>query len=98
MISKSLGQILRVSGVMHVLFSLEEENVDDTVTVAAINAAIHFVEVCCQQTAYIAGRGELEKELSMLMEGTSASASASAKYTSVVSNQFLVFKDMAHKT
>ena len=57
MISKSLGQILRVSGVMHVLFSLEEENVDDT---AAINAAIHFVEVCCQQTAYIAGRGELE--------------------------------------
>ena len=56
MISKSLGQILRVSGVMHVLFSLEEENVDDTVTVAAINAAIHFVEVCCQQTAYIAER------------------------------------------
>ena len=89
MISKSLGQILRVSGV---LFSLEEENVDDTVTVATINVAIHFVEVCCQQTAYIAGRGELEKELRMLMEGTSA------KYTSVVSNQFLVFKDMAHKT
>ena len=54
--SKSLDQILRVSGVMHVLFSLEEENVDDTVTVAAINAAIHFVEVCCQQTAYIAER------------------------------------------
>ena len=92
MISKSLGQILRVSGVMHVLFSLEEDSVDDTVTVAAINAAIHFVEVCCQQTAYIAGQGELEKELSMLMEGTSA------KYKSVVSNQFLVFKDMAHKT
>ena len=59
---------------------------------ATINVAIHFVEVCCQQTAYIAGRGELEKELRMLMEGTSA------KYTSVVSNQFLVFKDMAHKT
>ena len=78
---------------MHVLFSLEEDSVDDTVTVAAINAAIHFVEVCCQQTVYIAGRGELEKELSMLMEGTSAKY-----YTSVVSNQFLVLKDMAHKT
>ena len=70
MISKSLGQVLRVSGVMHILFSLEEDHMDNTVTVAAIDAAIHFVEVCCQQTAYIAGRGELEKELSVLMEGT----------------------------
>ena len=89
MISKSLGHILRVSGVMHVLFSLEDDSVDDTVSVEAINAAIHSVEVCCQQTAYIAGRGELEKELSLLMEGTSAT---------VVSNQFLVFKNMAHNT
>ena len=92
MINKSLGQILRVSGVMHVLFS-PEDSVDDTVTVAAINAAIHFVEECCHQIAYIAGRGELEKELSMLMEGTSA------KYILYIcSNQFLVFKDMAHST
>ena len=69
MISKSLGQVLRVPGVMHILFSLDKEDVDNTVTVAAIDAAIHFVEVRCQQTAYIAGRGELEKGLSMLMEG-----------------------------
>ena len=61
MISKSLGQVLRASGVMHILFNLDKEQVDNTVTVAAIDAAIHFVEVCCQQTAYIAGRGELER-------------------------------------
>ena len=69
MISKSQGQILRVSVSMHALFSLECEELSYTVTKDAIDAAIHFVEVCCQQTAYIAGRGELEKELNMIVQG-----------------------------
>ena len=55
MISKSMGQILRVSAVMHALFNLGDEEVDSTIFPAAIEAAIHFVEVCCQQAAYIAG-------------------------------------------
>lgn len=69
MISKSLGQILRVSCAMHILFSLEDEQTSQTITVNTIDAAIHFVEVCCQQTAYISGRGELEQELKTIMEG-----------------------------
>ena len=69
MISKSQGQILRVSASMHTLFSLECEELCSTITTDAIDAAIHFVEVCCQQTAYIAGRGELDKELNLIVQG-----------------------------
>lgn len=69
MISKSLGQILRVSSSMHTLFNLECEELCSTITKDAIDAAIHFVEVCCQQTAYIAGRGELDKELDLIVKG-----------------------------
>lgn len=41
-----------------------------TISPAAIEAAIHFVEVCCQQAAYIAGRGELDEELKLIVQGT----------------------------
>ena len=71
LISKSLGQILRVSGAMHTLFNLECEEVGSTITKDAIDAAIHFVEVCCQQAAYIAGTGELDKELELIVKGVS---------------------------
>ena len=70
MISKSMGQILRVSAVMHTLFNLGDEELDSTISPAAIEAAIHFVEVCCQQAAYIAGRGELDEELKLIVQGT----------------------------
>ncbi len=69
MISKSTGQILRVSGVMHALFNLDNEDFASTITPFAMEAAIHFVEVCCQQTAYMAGRGEIEKELTLIVQG-----------------------------
>ena len=70
MISKSMGQILLVSAVMHVLFNLGDKELDSTISPAAIEAAINFVEVCCQQAAYIAGRGELDKELKLIVQGT----------------------------
>ena len=69
MISKSQGQILRVSASMYTLFSLECEELCSTITIDAIDAAIHFVEVRYQQTAYIAGRGELDKELNLIVQG-----------------------------
>ena len=69
MISKSSGQILHVACSMHTLFQLEREELCYTISKDAINAAIHFVEVCCQQTAYIAGRGELDKELDLIEKG-----------------------------
>ena len=79
MLSKSMGQILRVSAALHVLFDTEgdKENpitMDEKTTVSAlaIEAAIDFVEVCCQQTAHIAGRGNIGnigEELDLLETG-----------------------------
>lgn len=70
MLSKSLGQIIRVSAAMHVLFHLEStEPLPDTITDTAIEAAIDFVEVCCQHTAFITGRGNIQEELEHLQSG-----------------------------
>ena len=65
-----MGQTLRVAASMHVLFRLEdEEPLPSTIFDQAINAAIDFVEVCCQQTAYIAGRGKIRDEINMSHSG-----------------------------
>ncbi len=70
MLSKSLGQIIRVSAAMHILFNLEnDEPLSDVITDSAIEAAIDFVEVCCQHTSYIAGRGNINEELENLETG-----------------------------
>ena len=83
-LSKSLGQILRVSAAMHVLFHLPNEpSTGDTdeqppqpcdelpseISNQAITAAIDFVEVCCQHTAYITGHGDISQELEQLESG-----------------------------
>ena len=48
MLSKSLGQILRVSAALHILFNIEsEDDIPDTISNSAIEAAINFVETCC---------------------------------------------------
>ena len=71
MLSKSLGHILRVSAVMHVLFHMDiEEPLPDTITEMAIEAAIDLVELCCQHTAYITGRGNINNELDIVEAGT----------------------------
>ena len=58
MLSKALLQILHVSAPMHVIFHLDSaESMSSTITEAAIEAAIDFVELCCQHMAYITGRG-----------------------------------------
>ena len=70
MLSKSIGQIIRVSAVLHVLFNIDEENQPSTViSNMAIEAAIDFVEVCCQHTAYITGRGNIHQELEIVHAG-----------------------------
>lgn len=77
MLSKSKGQILRVSVAMQVLFSMFEETPADTpeddqvntsieVSDAAIIAAIDFVDVCVQQVAYIAGRGDIKMDIELI--------------------------------
>lgn len=77
MLSKSKGQILRVAAALQVLFSVERNTEQEqppnagTVLISedAITAAIDFVEVCCQQTAYMAGRGKIDEELEVYNAG-----------------------------
>ena len=69
-LSKSLGQILCVAGSLHVLFHFlsdaSQDPLPDTISKEAIAAATNFVEVCCQQTAFIAGRSEIYKEIELI--------------------------------
>ena len=70
MLSKSMGQTLRTSAAMHVLFSIDEDApLPSTISNEAINAAIDFVEVCCQHTAYITGRGLIHEEVESVNAG-----------------------------
>ena len=62
MLSKSMGQILRISAAMHILFHIDEDGpLSNIISDMAIDAAINFVEVCCQHTAYITGRGNINQ-------------------------------------
>ncbi len=62
-----MGQILRVSAAMHILFQIEEKALPpNAISEEATKAAIKFVEVCCQHTAYIAGRGTIDNELELM--------------------------------
>jgi len=67
MLSKSKGQILRVAATFHVLFHLKSpEDVPTQISEEAMAAAITFVGMCCQQTAYIAGRGDIREEIRII--------------------------------
>lgn len=55
---------------MHVLFHIDEEGpLSNTISDKAIEAAINFVEVCCQHTAYITGRANINQELDLVRAG-----------------------------
>lgn len=76
MLSKAKGQILRVAASLSLLFSVQEEDEhsipDPTVTHISedvIKAAINFVDVCCQHTSFMAGRGVITEEISTLIAG-----------------------------
>lgn len=61
MLSKEKGLILRVAGMLHVLFHLESSgDISSEISIEAIEAAKDFVDVCCQHTAFVAGRGEIQ--------------------------------------
>lgn len=65
-----MGQILRVSVAMHVLFHIESDApIADSISNEATEAAINFVEVCCQHTAYISGWGKIDDELELVVAG-----------------------------
>ena len=63
MLSKSRGHVLRLAVAFHVLFHLGKDNpVSVEVSEEAVKAAVDFVNISCQQTAFIAGRGPLQEE------------------------------------
>ena len=64
MLSKSKGQILRVARALHILFHVgSPDTVNSELSEDAVSAAIDFVGLCCQQTAYMAGRGDIKEEI-----------------------------------
>ena len=67
MLSKSKGQILRVAATFHVLFHLDRpEVIPQEISEGAITAAITFVGMCCQQTVFVAGRGDITEEIRII--------------------------------
>ena len=77
MLGKSKGQILRVAAVLEVLFQMVSETIaeadtDETetstrtstcITDSAVLGAINFVDLCCQQASYMAGRGDIREDI-----------------------------------
>ena len=67
MLSKSKVQTLIVSAALHILFNIHpndestNESEENSIAYEATVAAINFVDVCCQQTAYMAGRSDIRK-------------------------------------
>ena len=67
-LGKFKGQILRIGAALHVLFEMfpsdeEAQHDSDNITEAAIVAAINFTELCLQQTAFMAGRGNIVEDI-----------------------------------
>ena len=67
MLSKSKGETPRVAATFHMLFPLKSpEDVTPKISEEAIAAAITFVGMCCQQAAFMAGRGDIREEIAII--------------------------------
>lgn len=61
MLSKSKGQVLRLSTTLHLLFHYNSEgSLPDVISEAAIKAAIDFVKLSCEQTSNNCGKRKCE--------------------------------------
>ena len=72
MLGKSKGQVLRIGAALHVLFGMfsmqpdeggQEAQHSDDILENAIVAAINFTDLCLQQTAFMAGRGDIREDI-----------------------------------
>ena len=71
MLSKSKGQILRIAATLHVLFNMNDPLAIPTViSETAIKAAINLVDVCLQDAAFLAGRGDIGETIEKMITGT----------------------------
>ena len=67
MLSKSKGQILRVTTALHVLVHVGSyDSISGEITEEAIAASVNFVGLCWQQTAYMAGRGDINEVIQII--------------------------------
>ena len=64
---KNRGLVLRVASILHVLFHVGSDeanpNISNEISNRAIRAAINLVQLTCQQTTFMIGKGQLEEEL-----------------------------------
>ena len=72
LLSKSRGQLLRLATVLHMLFSIDntEQPLAEEMSDEAVKAAVNFIRIASQQTAYIAGRESLQEEFDKFKTGT----------------------------
>ena len=64
MLSKSLGQVMRIATVLHVLFHLDTpQAISPEISDDALKAALDFVELCLEHTSYLAGKGSMDEAI-----------------------------------
>ncbi len=66
LLGKSKGQMLRVAAALRVIFHLGEAEISYAIREEAILTFINFVQLCCQQTAFVAGRGDISEEVEII--------------------------------
>ena len=71
MLSKSRGQVLRISAVLNVLFNFESTSFEIPIKISeqAITASIDYVDYCIQNAAFLAGRGLIAGEIEAIKQG-----------------------------
>ena len=70
MLSKSKGQLLRVSAVMHVLFNIDNPSlIPQEISEDAVKAADSFVDICLQHAAYLGGKGNFQEAIEDINKG-----------------------------
>lgn len=93
MLSKSKGQLLRVTGCFHCLFLVDEvhtaaENpgefqVPSVVADDAVKTAINFIKICMNHTLYLCGRSTVSEKVDIVLGDVAQSAEHSIKDDSV---------------
>lgn len=70
LLSKSRGHVIRVAAVLHLLFHLGKEGpLPELIEESTVEAAVDFMKVSIQQTAFVAGKGLIEDEVDKFKSG-----------------------------
>ena len=70
LLSKSRGHVIRVAAVLHLLFHLgKDDPLPEHIKESTVTAAVDFMKVSIQQTAFVAGEGLIEDEVEKFKSG-----------------------------